>query len=368
MDESNWLSEEDALKEVGNRLMQGWTMLQDTCPLSNFPLISKDGVVFSVRCNMEVRTEGAAQFANAPEPAASRPATRSAADDYSQRMSEKLLLGWQMLEEQCPVTGAVPLMRSPDGRLWSAATDAFLDGAADGTAPAAASPRVAPPPAGAHSQWREPAESPSASDRRARTDLYSSRMGEKLLQGWRMLDRNCPATGAVPLMQSPDGRLWSAATDEFLSESPRADADAGAGAAEKRSESELEMASFAAAAFADAPSSSPSAASAFERSLPASFAPASSAAARRSPSSRAPLGVRPEYERSLPDSFAGECSFVYRYISRESCSQFDSLPLTSLTIACQIPSLRGRPSPLPLDARARARSRARPRPPRRRPT
>jgi hypothetical protein len=27
----------------------------------------------------------------------------------------------------------------------------------------------------------------------------------------------------------------------------------------------------------------------------------------------------------------GECSFMYRYILRESCSQFDSLPLTSLT-------------------------------------
>ena len=29
---------------------------------------------------------------------------------------------------------------------------------------------------------------------------------------------------------------------------------------------------------------------------------------------------------------SGECSFIYRYILRESCSQFDSLPLTSLTI------------------------------------
>jgi hypothetical protein len=28
---------------------------------------------------------------------------------------------------------------------------------------------------------------------------------------------------------------------------------------------------------------------------------------------------------------SGECSFIYRYIPRESCSQFDSLPLTSLT-------------------------------------
>ena len=34
----------------------------------------------------------------------------------------------------------------------------------------------------------------------------------------------------------------------------------------------------------------------------------------------------------------GACSFMYRYILRESCSQFDSLPLTSLTIS---------PSPFP---------------------
>ena len=32
------------------------------------------------------------------------------------------------------------------------------------------------------------------------------------------------------------------------------------------------------------------------------------------------------------DGADGELSFMYRYISRESCSQFDSLPLTSLTI------------------------------------
>ena len=34
---------------------------------------------------------------------------------------------------------------------------------------------------------------------------------------------------------------------------------------------------------------------------------------------------------------AGECSFMYRYILRESCSQFDLLPLTSLTISCDVP-------------------------------
>jgi hypothetical protein len=43
---------------------------------------------------------------------------------------------------------------------------------------------------------------------------------------------------------------------------------------------------------------------------------------------------------------AGEFSFIYRYILRESCSQFDSLPLTSLTIhwgalQCLSPSSKG---------------------------
>jgi hypothetical protein len=41
-------------------------------------------------------------------------------------------------------------------------------------------------------------------------------------------------------------------------------------------------------------------------------------------------------------SAAGECSFIYRYILRESCSQFDSLPLTSLTI---LPSLASTAAP-----------------------
>ena len=39
--------------------------------------------------------------------------------------------------------------------------------------------------------------------------------------------------------------------------------------------------------------------------------------------------------KSAAVSDKGECSFIYRYILRESCSQFASLPLTSLTIFAQ---------------------------------
>ena len=53
--------------------------------------------------------------------------------------------------------------------------------------------------------------------------------------------------------------------------------------------------------------------------------------------------------RVIEDFELGEFSFMYRYILRESCSQFDSLPLTSLTISprCRAPHERGRRPPLP---------------------
>jgi hypothetical protein len=59
------------------------------------------------------------------------------------------------------------------------------------------------------------------------------------------------------------------------------------------------------------------------------------------PTPRAPGGTMSGFGGFLTCGWApnsadwndGECSFMYRYIPRESCSQFDSLPLTSLTIS-----------------------------------
>ena len=55
--------------------------------------------------------------------------------------------------------------------------------------------------------------------------------------------------------------------------------------------------------------------------------------------SRAPIDVLRSVAalRRAIDATHGKFSFVYRYISRESCSQFDSLPLTSLTISVDVP-------------------------------
>ena len=80
------------------------------------------------------------------------------------------------------------------------------------------------------SQGRSPAKTPAAakppptptSSARKRADLYSKKMGELLLKGWKMLGENCPATGEVPLMQHPvSGRKFSIAAGKYTDEMVR---------------------------------------------------------------------------------------------------------------------------------------------------
>ena len=53
----------------------------------------------------------------------------------------------------------------------------------------------------------------------SRSDLYSKKIGELLLKGWRMLDETCPETGEVPLMQHPQtGRKFSIAVGKYTDE------------------------------------------------------------------------------------------------------------------------------------------------------
>ena len=70
----------------------------------------------------------------------------------------------------------------------------------------------------------------------------------------------------------------------------------------------------------------------------------------------------PSSHRPSSYSDRGECSFVYCYISRESCSQFDSLPLTSLTISDRSSGDRGAGSGSYRDAPPSYRDRDAPRP------
>ena len=60
-------------------------------------------------------------------------------------------------------------------------------------------------------------------------------------------------------------------------------------------------------------------------------APGTPLSSARSKAQRAELDAERKFGSGR--ELRGECSFMYRYILRESCSQFDSLPLTSLTVS-----------------------------------
>jgi uncharacterized Zn finger protein (UPF0148 family) len=172
------LSVKEAFDETSKRLLQGWVLMNETCPVSNFPLLkSQDGkVVWSVRCQCEIATEtqanelglqdsgessshnghndeddliypqprsngmggtmggrtsrsgrgGGGGKISSPETAAER--REALQSQQSGLISQKLLQGWKMLGETCPETGSCPLMEEPGtGRRWSAATQKFVN-------------------------------------------------------------------------------------------------------------------------------------------------------------------------------------------------------------------------------------------------
>jgi uncharacterized Zn finger protein (UPF0148 family) len=63
-----------------------------------------------------------------------------------------------------------------------------------------------------------PAQMKEMEKRRERSDMYSKKMAEYLLKGWKMLNEYCPETGDVPLMQNREGRKYSVALEKFIDE------------------------------------------------------------------------------------------------------------------------------------------------------
>ncbi|KAJ2778719.1 hypothetical protein H4R18_004435 [Coemansia javaensis] len=143
-------------------------------------------------------------------------------DTVTGRLSGLMLKRWTMLAEMCPVDGcSVPLMRSPETSeekcVLHDAAELFPD---EEPACAPAAPRE-PAPAveradekldGAAKEDRPAAEGGDEEAQRQRRrrreqgDLASERIGKRLLQGWAMIDRPCPADGCynVPLVQDRD--------------------------------------------------------------------------------------------------------------------------------------------------------------------
>lgn len=117
---------------IGQKLLQGWELLNE---------VGEDGVPLmkDLQGNLWSPTQGD-MMSNLPQQSNNDeeeeeeipehdplPPMRGEDDAVSQRIGQKLLLGWTMLAENCPVTMACPLFRDPsNGKMWSAALNDYL--------------------------------------------------------------------------------------------------------------------------------------------------------------------------------------------------------------------------------------------------
>mmetsp|Transcript_11734 Transcript_11734/g.15229 ORF Transcript_11734/g.15229 Transcript_11734/m.15229 type:complete len:384 (+) Transcript_11734:271-1422(+) len=224
----------DAQKVMNTRLLSGWSMLADACPISNYPLIKNQttGEVWSVRCQMPVTLDSSKietrpfsnqNHSNAGTEVAEKETpklpSQNESDLQSERLAEKLLLGWKMLGENCPVTGSCPLMQDSEGRLWSAALNDYVDsqpGEQDAPVNEDVKKHIGRDNRISHVSELKASKPLTKSPEANEGDLQSQRIGEKLLQGWTMLSEACPVTQNCPLLQDPEGRLWSAALNDYV--------------------------------------------------------------------------------------------------------------------------------------------------------
>lgn len=238
------ISVEEAHKELEQRMLSGWTMLSETCPISGYPLVRKDGVTFSIRCGMEVKFENASQQELSPVPKdeagstdgsnrkESKRGAHADVDAYSREIGSMLLQGWAMMEEECPVSRACPLMKNrKNGKIYSVAAKRYFteEELERGVIFEEPLPPAAPLPPTAPLADVEP-EKAHGVPKFVDEDAQSRDLSSKLLSGWVMVEDVCPVSKQCPLMKSPkDGRLWSAALGRYIT-----DAELGVGDDEER--------------------------------------------------------------------------------------------------------------------------------------
>jgi len=202
------LSLEDAQKEMSDKLLAGWSMLDLVCPISGYPLVKnkKTGVVWSIRCQLEVKNEEN-EVKRAVKTIQPEQFQDSEEDIQAKRIAEKLMEGWTLSGEMCPVTHSCPLLvHKVTKKKWSPALAKFIS--ADGHIEEDEPEKVVS---------NKPVPEVAPSRHLLSRDKVSSLIGEKLLQGWIMLDEECPVTHSCPLMQDPsNNKRWSAALNGYI--------------------------------------------------------------------------------------------------------------------------------------------------------
>lgn len=70
--------------------------------------------------------------ARPPDVQISNSTSNSEEAKYSKRIADLVISGWTLLDQFCPIHGAVPLVADPDGRMFSVAQNAYVNIPKDG--------------------------------------------------------------------------------------------------------------------------------------------------------------------------------------------------------------------------------------------
>ena len=262
----------DSFAEMRKRMIDGWAMRQETCPITGFPLISNSaGVLWSIRCQCPTKDPNSStggielKKVETPKPPASNtpvktssktkkddkalgtPGRRERMNVQSKRISESFN-GLETLKTAWSITNECPVLEDKMGDSGGS-LNMYLDeykeeedtptNETPPTQPNMSQPTasvqsassissrsnnvVVDEPAPEHDftdGWKPPTaeEEREMAEKQKRHDEMSKKMGQMLLTGWKMLDEICPVTGEVPLMQDKDGRKFSVALNACIGE------------------------------------------------------------------------------------------------------------------------------------------------------
>ncbi|KAF0736520.1 hypothetical protein Ae201684P_007103 [Aphanomyces euteiches] len=136
-------------------------------------------------------------------------------DDTSGRLAEKMLQGWTLLAVNCPEPHCcTPLVSSKKDktRVLCVKCDKWYS-----TEPPA-QPELPHTPQPVQQEVKSDANEidPSYEARRKRRDATSNKLGEKMLQGWALMNQVCPkADCGTPFVRNREGKLYCVTCDQF---------------------------------------------------------------------------------------------------------------------------------------------------------
>eukprot|EP00941_MAST-03F_sp_MAST-3F-sp1_P003216 g3216.t1 len=240
----------EAMDEIGKRMLQGWKLIDAQCPLTSFPLVEKDGVIFSGRLNLPVqfppKTQAEVEESCNVKTEIESPSVYHGKDRrslreklYAERTASLIARGWKQTSVSCPITNEVCLLVDTEGRAFSVAANQYMDEVVnnpafsgkqwklakasiaaiqDGTTSLSVDSELESPDTFAFDSEAEMESGPISSVIVRTPSECSKKISQLLLQGWKMLAEHCPVTNSCPLMQNREGRNFSVALDKFLDE------------------------------------------------------------------------------------------------------------------------------------------------------